>query len=464
MDKVTAIYTRLSVVETEPDGTPRLAGLITQEEDCRRYAAFKQWGNIEIYQEQGKSGYNDVNRPEFNRLVKDIDAGRVGAVLFWKIDRCYRRTLKLLKFHKKCVAAGVHFVATTQGIDTSIPGTGTLLLTILAAIAEAESEIRSHRLKGHRERMRAAGRERSGGWRQFGYEADNITRRPKEVRLIRKSADMIIGGASLRSVWAVWDKAGMRNGRGRPVASQTIRRALLSGRHLDKTTAALVQSILADPRRRTNAAGANRRVYLLGGLVRCGECGVVLRGRPKGLLRFYYCRTGEAGGCGKVSVRADYAEARVAEAVYLSGAMELESPSADMGLSGAEDRLRESLRGSQARLEGLVPAYVSGDMTAREVRLARERLESNIDRDRTALAALAAPRLRAETWRELVERAPKSFDVSDPVEFDRWRRLIEAVFAEIVVEKHPGGPEFASERVRLILRDTYIEIMHREVG
>ena len=54
--------------------------------------------------------------------------------------------------------------------------------------AEEEAAIRQDRARAHRERLRAAGRPRIGGRRPYGFESDSVTPRPKEQRLIRRSA------------------------------------------------------------------------------------------------------------------------------------------------------------------------------------------------------------------------------------------------------------------------------------
>src|SRR6266540_3680013 len=228
----TAIYSRLSMEHED------LGSLTTQEEECRRYAAFKQWNTIEVYRENGVSSGRggDHRRKVFKQLVADVESGKVDHVLFYRVDRCYRIALGLLKFVELCREKGVDLCFTSQGIDTSIKGTGQLLITILGAIAEAESEIRSGRQKDWRKRERDAGRDRKGGRRKYGYEVDNVTQRPAEVALIRESAQRIVAGESLRSVAIRWQEAGITNTRGNEVVPQTLRRVLLTTDLVDAET------------------------------------------------------------------------------------------------------------------------------------------------------------------------------------------------------------------------------------
>lgn len=69
--------------------------------------------------------------------------------MVWKLDRFGRSALDLLANIRQLDAAGVRFVAVTQGIDIR-PGGGAmsrLLLTMLSAVAEFERDLITERTK-----------------------------------------------------------------------------------------------------------------------------------------------------------------------------------------------------------------------------------------------------------------------------------------------------------------------------
>ena len=85
-----AIYTRKST-------TQRLAhdvnSLVTQREICSAYIKSQQYkGWVELpqhYDDGGHSG-SGLERPALSRLMQDVEAGEVDAVVVYKIDRLTR--------------------------------------------------------------------------------------------------------------------------------------------------------------------------------------------------------------------------------------------------------------------------------------------------------------------------------------------------------------------------------------
>ncbi|GAJ17774.1 unnamed protein product, partial [marine sediment metagenome] len=68
-------------LDTQEDKLKKLIELRSNENE--------QWILYDIYREEGKSGKN-IERPEFQRLINDIECGVVDVVLVTKIDRITR--------------------------------------------------------------------------------------------------------------------------------------------------------------------------------------------------------------------------------------------------------------------------------------------------------------------------------------------------------------------------------------
>ncbi|HEX2625607.1 MAG TPA: recombinase family protein, partial [Candidatus Limnocylindrales bacterium] len=77
-----AIYARIS---NDPEGD-RL-GVNRQVEDCRKEAERRGWPVVDLYVDDDKSAWSGKVRPEYQRMVADIDARKIDAVLFWHPDR-----------------------------------------------------------------------------------------------------------------------------------------------------------------------------------------------------------------------------------------------------------------------------------------------------------------------------------------------------------------------------------------
>lgn len=115
-----------------------------QVEALKEYAAKH---NYEVW-----NSYIDVisgskhSRPQFNKLLEDMRLYRFQGVLVTKLDRIGRSLSHLLSIIDEFKKKSVHFIATTQNLDTT-SATGTLLFQIMGAFAEFERNIISERTK-----------------------------------------------------------------------------------------------------------------------------------------------------------------------------------------------------------------------------------------------------------------------------------------------------------------------------
>jgi putative DNA-invertase from lambdoid prophage Rac len=143
-----ATYHRVSTL----DQNPKLA-----REELR--AAAKRLGAVALeVEEKGSGARND--RPGLQRLMDEARRGKLDAVMVWKLDRFGRSALDLLANIRELDAAGVRFIATSQGIDLRPGGDAMsrLMLTMLAAVAEFERDLIRDRTKLGMARARAAGK------------------------------------------------------------------------------------------------------------------------------------------------------------------------------------------------------------------------------------------------------------------------------------------------------------------
>lgn len=84
------MYVRISL-----DRTGQEAGVGRQQADCRALAEQKGWVVAGLYKDNDVSASKRKPRPEYQRLLADIRAGRIDAVVAWHPDRLYRRLVDL---------------------------------------------------------------------------------------------------------------------------------------------------------------------------------------------------------------------------------------------------------------------------------------------------------------------------------------------------------------------------------
>lgn len=80
------IYTRISL-DKDKDGL----AVDRQEEGSRLLADRIGWTVTEVYTDTLTASKENKRRPDFERLVADIEAGEVDRVLLWHCDRLYRQ-------------------------------------------------------------------------------------------------------------------------------------------------------------------------------------------------------------------------------------------------------------------------------------------------------------------------------------------------------------------------------------
>ncbi len=129
-----------------------------------------EWEFVGIYSDQGISGYKE-NRPRFQKMIEDARAGNIDLIVVKSISRFARNTETVLKFTRELKSIGVGIFFELQNINT-LSGAGELMLTILAAFAQAESEGASANAKMTYKRKFESGIPAHGLESTFGYKAN----------------------------------------------------------------------------------------------------------------------------------------------------------------------------------------------------------------------------------------------------------------------------------------------------
>ena len=129
-----------------------------------------EWEFVGIYSDQGISGYKE-NRPGFQKMIEDARSGNIDLIVVKSISRFARNTETVLKFTRELKSIGVGILFELQNINT-LSGAGELMLTILAAFAQAESEGASANAKMTYKRKFESGIPARGLECTFGYKAN----------------------------------------------------------------------------------------------------------------------------------------------------------------------------------------------------------------------------------------------------------------------------------------------------
>jgi site-specific DNA recombinase len=316
-----AVYTRKS---SEEGLELAFNSLDAQREACAAYIDSQRhegWFALDDRYDDGGYSGGTLERPALQRLICDIEAGRVDTVVCYKIDRLSRSLTDFAKLVDVFEGNAVTFVSVTQSFCTTT-SMGRLTLNILLSFAQFERELAGERI---RDKFAASRRKGifMGGHPPLGYDIRDrkLVMNPAEAKLVRLifrrfldlgSALLLIRelNAQGRRTKSWTTQAGTFR-EGRPFDKGTLYKILRNpvyiglathkgqnypGEHepiVDRAIWDRVHEVLAtNAKRRGNEARA-RTPAPLRGLMRCKHCGSAMtpthtrrRGR---LYRYYVC-------------------------------------------------------------------------------------------------------------------------------------------------------------------------------
>jgi site-specific DNA recombinase len=302
--KAAGIYIRIS-----RDATGEGLGPRRQEEDCRALAKKLGFTEVVVYsenedQEGTRKRYASATkgtRPEYSRLLADVDSRKVDAVIAWHHDRLIRHPAELETFITLVEQRGTA-VAMVEGgaYDLSTPE-GRVQARIIGAFARYEIEHKERRTKRENQQRAERGKAWVGKNRCYGYthstDPEPIS---NETAFITDAVTRVLAGESLRSVCNALNNAGSLTTRGNPWTASSLRGLLLNPmltgtrviweRNEKGTKVGIrdeyegawtpiitreqqrdVAAILGAANRKTRAT-SNARVALLPGFLFCGRC------------------------------------------------------------------------------------------------------------------------------------------------------------------------------------------------
>ena len=106
----------------------------------------EEWEFAGIFADDGISGTNTKKREEFNRMIDECMVGNIDMVITKSISRFARNTLDCLKYIRQLKEKNIPVFFEKENINT-MDSKGEVLLTIMASLAQQESESLSNNVK-----------------------------------------------------------------------------------------------------------------------------------------------------------------------------------------------------------------------------------------------------------------------------------------------------------------------------
>lgn len=340
---------------TEGDSLVAQEHEIQQEVEHRKRRESWDVGSLEFYVDKGRSA-KDQNRPELQRLKRDIAAGKIDIVCVFKLDRITRSLKDFVDLWAFFEENDVDVISLREQFDTSTPS-GTAMLQLVMIFAQLERSMTAERtvsiLKDR------ADRGLWNGGHILGYRS--VKSEPGRLEIDED------GAAIVRRIFASYDEHGTAGAVTRELSDLGIRYPTFETRsgkirggklftkqkvvgilrnpvyigkmrwgeaEYDGNHPALIgteqfervnASLTAMVKRRINVRQPSARTYLLSGLLRC-SCGAHLVGAcahgSRGKSYYYVC-TRQTHEGGKYSCSAPRIPAIALESAVIGRVREL---------------------------------------------------------------------------------------------------------------------------------------------
>jgi DNA invertase Pin-like site-specific DNA recombinase len=472
-----ACYCRIS-----SDPKDKREGVDRQRQDTTALCEVKDWTPVGFYIDNDRSASNGKARPEWERLLADIRAGKVDAVAAWDQDRVNRMMEDFVAYKKLFVQRGIKLATSNNGdIDLSTPG-GVLTATIKTAVSE-------HEVAMMRVRQRRAARSKAEKgtpkWkRAFGYLPDTRSKAdddgtrqldPVTAPLVEQAYKAILTGAKLGDVRALFNDAGAYGLNGKPWTVSTVslflraprNAGLRSHTHVENgkpvtdlvgegiwpalvnvRTWKAVQDRLNAPGRAPGKKSVRR--HLLTGVLRCGNpgCDGYLAGNwvmqahgagPRAHSITYACKT-----CRGVSIRAEHVEPLLYE--YIGGRLAMPDAVDFLKAAILDEAEAEEIR---TELTALYDELVQIGVERGQRLLTGQQAKSATDIVNADIAKLEH-RQNDQEMLQVFEGIPlgdpEAYDSVCLLPPDRFRAVVNVLMAPVIQPVGKGGHVFNADR------------------
>ena len=196
------IYIRLS--REDDDKVYESESITNQKSLLLQYVKENNLRAYDIYIDDGYSGTN-FDRPDFNRLLNDIELGKVIMVItkdMWSLGRDYIGTGNLIE--KYFPEHNVRYIAVTDNIDTFLDNSNNDIAPFKAILNDMYAKDLSKKIRTALHTMQCEGKW-VGGCQPFGYKVDpndknHLVIDEVEASIVKRIFDMFASGIRINKI------------------------------------------------------------------------------------------------------------------------------------------------------------------------------------------------------------------------------------------------------------------------
>ena len=196
-----AIYIRLS---KEDDNLGESESIQNQKILLTKYVKEQGYTLVDIYIDDGYTGTN-FNRPSFQRMLKDIENGKVNMVITKDLSRLSRDYIGTGEYVEKWFPAhNVRYVALTDNIDTFLDNSNNDIAPFKAILNDMYAKDLSKKIRTALHTMQSEGKW-VGGCPPFGYKVDpddknHLVIDEVEAPIVKRIFDMFASGVRINKI------------------------------------------------------------------------------------------------------------------------------------------------------------------------------------------------------------------------------------------------------------------------
>lgn len=176
-----------------------------------------EWQLAGIFADDGISGTNTKKRTEFNRMIDECMAGNIDMIITKSISRFARNTLDCLKFIRQLKDKNIPVYFEKESINT-MDAKGEVLLTIMASLAQQESQSMSQNIKLGLQYRYQQGKVQINHNHFLGYTKDadgNLIIDPEQAETVKRIYQEYLLGYSMDKIAAGLEADGILTGAGK---------------------------------------------------------------------------------------------------------------------------------------------------------------------------------------------------------------------------------------------------------
>lgn len=218
-NRTVVIYARKSKVTHKGDS------IANQEEYCKEYARLHLQlpsdYEFQVYEDEGKSGFYS-DRPDFQRMIRDVEQKKIRAIVCYKLDRISRRMADLTNLIDYLNKYDVALLIASNNLNTQ-DSNSKLMIQMLAMIAEFERDVLTERIQDNLIELAKDGRW-MGGITPTGYAVERskygsgkkknaftyLVAIPEEKALVQRIFSLFLSTRSLNATAKQLNEEGYR--------------------------------------------------------------------------------------------------------------------------------------------------------------------------------------------------------------------------------------------------------------